>query len=83
MSYISCMSYMSIIYILRIIIEIIGLITIIKFIRRMQIESLNYIKKRFNCIKLKTKKTYSKIQFLINLPNIIFIIAMVSTSFEK
>jgi len=77
------MSYMSIIYILRIIIEIIGLITIIKFIRRMQIESLNYIKKRFNCIKLKTKKTYSKIQFLINLPNIIFIIAMVSTSFEK
>ena len=83
MSYISCMSYISIIYILRIIIEIIGLITIIKFIRRMQIESLNYIKKRFNCIKLKTKKTYSKIQFLINLPNIIFIIAMVSTSFEK
>jgi len=77
------MSYISIIYILRIIIEIIGLITIIKFIRRMQIESLNYIKKRFNCIKLKTKKTYSKIQFLINLPNIIFIIAMVSTSFEK
>jgi hypothetical protein len=77
------MSYMSIIYILRIIIEIIGLITIIKFIRRMQIESLNYIKKRLNCIKLKTKKTYAKIQFLFNLPNIIFIMAMISTSFEK
>ena len=60
------MLYISIIDILRIIIEIIGFITIVKFIRRMQVVLINYIKEQFNCIKLTIKTTYNKIEFLIN-----------------
>ena len=68
------MLYISIIDILRIIIEIIGFITIVKFIRRMQVVLINYIKERFYCIKLTIQSTYNKIEFLINLPNIITVI---------
>jgi len=66
------MPYISIIDILRIIIEIIGIITILKFIRRIQLIVINYIKERFNCIKLTIQTIYNKIVFLINLPNIMF-----------
>jgi len=87
MSYISILDILRFdilrIIILRIVIDIIGFITIIKFIRRMQIVLINYIKERFKCIKLMIQTTYNKIQVLIDLPTTIIIIALIITYFKN
>jgi hypothetical protein len=82
MSYISTLDILRF-DILRIVIDIIGFITIIKFIRRMQIVLINYIKERFKCIKLMMQTTYNKIQVLIDLPTTMLIIALIITYFKN